>query len=260
MIFVVGTKRSGTSMWMQALVAAGFPTIGSAFPQNWKETLAVHNPRGFFESLFREGVNHETNPHPRLGHFLFPDQVTRHVVKVFPAGLVRSDYGYIDHVVATMRDWRSYDVSVRKLIADDRPDLVAPILPPWLEWWLENYGLVRDVAIRKHSIVLNSYDAVLRDPEAVVGRVVRHLGGANVQAAVAAIDKELNRSSPDPAESPPDDIVAVLDALYESIDQRREVSAPLIRLMNATHMRIVQEFRPVIEAASATPRPPPASG
>ena len=32
MIFVSGTKRSGTSMWMQVLRAAGLPVLGEAFP------------------------------------------------------------------------------------------------------------------------------------------------------------------------------------------------------------------------------------
>ena len=34
MIFVSGTKRSGTSMWMQVLQAAGLPILGKAFSRN----------------------------------------------------------------------------------------------------------------------------------------------------------------------------------------------------------------------------------
>ncbi len=49
MIFVVGTKRSGTSMWMQALVAAGFLAIGSAFPASLGDKLRHHNARGVDE-------------------------------------------------------------------------------------------------------------------------------------------------------------------------------------------------------------------
>lgn len=248
MIFVVGTKRSGTSMWMQALVAAGFPAIGSAFPAAWGDKLRHHNPRGFYESQLRTGVNFQTNPHPTTGQFLFPENVKRHVVKVFPGGLVRSDYGYIDQVVATIRDWRSYDQSVRKLGADDRPG-EERALPPWLEWWLENYGLIRDVAIRRHPVVMTSYDAVLRDPEKEVGHVVDWLGGEGRDAAIASVDARLQRSERVAEESPEDAIVAVLDALYSSIDQDRTVPGDLVQHMNATHVRIVKEYRDVLEAA-----------
>lgn len=248
MIFVVGTKRSGTSMWMQALVAAGFPAIGTAFPSNWGDTLRHHNPRGFYESQFRLGVNFETNPHPATGQFLFPSDVARHLVKVFPGGLVRSDYGYIDQVVATIRDWRSYDQSIRKLGADDRPGKERA-LPPWLEWWLENYALIRDVAIRRHAVVMTSYDAVLRDPEKEIGHVVDWLGGEDRAAAVASVDKQLQRSARVAEDSPDESIVAVFDELYDSIDRERRVPSALVQRMNETHVRIVTEQRPLLEAA-----------
>jgi len=248
-IFVTGTKRSGTSMWMQALVAAGFPAIGSAFPANWQGKLKRHNPRGFYESMFRNGVNFETNPHPETGVFLFPEQVERHVVKTFPGGLVRTDYSFIHKVVATIRDWRSYDQSVRALVADDRPDLLAPKLPPWLEWWLENYTLIRDVAIRKHAVVMTSYDAVLRDPERAVGPVVDWLGGGDRTAAISAIDPALHRSTAQAQEAPAPEIVAVFDSLYDAIDRTSTVSPELAERMNATQVRIVTEYREVLEAA-----------
>jgi len=249
LIFVTGTKRSGTSMWMQALVAAGFPAIGSAFPMNWQEKLEKHNPHGFFESMFREGVNFETNPHPQAGIYLFPDQVKGHVVKVFPGGLVRSDYSFIDRVVGTIRDWRSYDQSVRALIADDRPDKEAPKLPPWLEWWLENYGMIRDVVIRKHPTVMTSYDAVLRDPEQAVGSVLDWLEEGDRDAAIAAIDPNLARSTPEAKQSPPDEIAEVFDALYDAVDRHRHVPAALVKQLNQTHIRIVTENRELLESA-----------
>ena len=49
MIFVSGTKRSGTSMWMQVLKAAGFRILGKAFPRRWGETkLRAANEGGFY--------------------------------------------------------------------------------------------------------------------------------------------------------------------------------------------------------------------
>ena len=74
MIIVTGTKRSGTSMWMQLLTAAGFPPIGDAFPRNWETTLKDANPGGFWESELRRGIYYETNPDPKTGTYLFPEQ------------------------------------------------------------------------------------------------------------------------------------------------------------------------------------------
>ena len=117
MIFVTGTKRSGTSLWMQILESAGFPYIGSEFPHRWKQSIGEANPKGFYESMLRQGVNASTNPHPKTGRFLFPKTVEKHVVKVFIPGLVRSDYGFINHVVASIRPWREYCTSLERLYA-----------------------------------------------------------------------------------------------------------------------------------------------
>ena len=107
MILVTGTKRSGTSMWMQILVAAGYPWIGEVFPARWSESIGAANPRGFFESPLRKGIYWATNPDPQTGRFLFPQATRRHLVKVFIPGLVRTDYAYLDRVVATMRPSRA---------------------------------------------------------------------------------------------------------------------------------------------------------
>ncbi len=47
MLIVTGTPRSGTSMWMQILVAAGFEAIGEPFPGDWRALLASANPDGY---------------------------------------------------------------------------------------------------------------------------------------------------------------------------------------------------------------------
>ena len=105
MIIVTGTKRSGTSMWMQILTGAGFPAFGEAFPRNWDKTLKDANPDGFYESILRQGIYYRTNPHPQSGAFFHPSQVTRHVVKVFIPGLVRTDRvlenaAHVDAIIA----------------------------------------------------------------------------------------------------------------------------------------------------------------
>ena len=90
MIIVTGTKRSGTSMWMQVLAAAGFPTLGEAFPRDWGRTIREANPEGFFESPLRNGIYYATNPSPRTGAYLAPEATRRTVVKVFVPGLVKT--------------------------------------------------------------------------------------------------------------------------------------------------------------------------
>ncbi len=79
MIIVTGTKRSGTSMWMQILKAAGLRVLGEAFPRDWGETIRDANAQGFYESPLRHGIYYRTNPHPRTGAFL-PPQDTKHMV------------------------------------------------------------------------------------------------------------------------------------------------------------------------------------
>ena len=173
MIIVTGTKRSGTSMWMQILIAAGLPAFGEAFPRKWEKTIKDANPDGFYESILRRGIYWATNPHPRTGDYFFPEQVENHIVKVFIPGLVRTDRAYIGHVVATMRHWREYEASLNRLYAmEDESRKAAgkdgpppPRIPPVLEWWMENFSLVRDIVTRRYRVHVQSYDGLLRDPE-----------------------------------------------------------------------------------------------
>ncbi len=76
MIVVTGTKRSGTSMWMQILVNGGFPYIGEAFPRDWGSKIRDANPEGFYESALAGGVWWRTNPSPRTGAW----QITRQLL------------------------------------------------------------------------------------------------------------------------------------------------------------------------------------
>ncbi|MCA9638710.1 MAG: hypothetical protein KC420_21925, partial [Myxococcales bacterium] len=117
MILVTGSKRSGTSMWMQILAAAGLPVIGERFPASWEALIGDQNPDGFYESQLSAGIYHRTNPHPLTGAYLFPEQTRRHAVKVFVPGLVRTDLAFIGPVIGTMRSWREYGPSLARLHA-----------------------------------------------------------------------------------------------------------------------------------------------
>lgn len=259
MLLVSGTKRSGTSMWMQAMVAGGFPYIGSQFSGTWEESIGDANPRGFYESLLRQGVFFATNPHPQTGAFLRPEAVKNHAVKVFIPGLVRSDFAYLHRVIATMRDWRSYGPSLARLYAMEdawiatQPDgeerlpkalALRSTLPPHVDWFFENYELVRDIAVRRYPVNLTSYDAMLRDPEALITRVFGWIGEGDVAAAVAAIEPTL-RTQPE-RDGVPDGVdpahAALFDELYHTVDAGRALGGPLLTRMNELQIALVEQF------------------
>ncbi len=269
MIIVTGTKRSGTSMWMQILAAAGLPIFGEAFPRNWETILRDANPGGFFESILRRGIYWRTNPHPQTGAYFFPEQVERYAVKVFIPGLVRTDRAFIGRVIASVRPWREYVRSLRRLWAmedaarsEQRPDLPAPFrMSPALEWWSENYTLLRDVATRRYPVHLQSYDGLLDDPAGVLARTFEWLGHGDADAALDAVDprKRTQRAEPDesldaldPDESLDPQLVAVFDRLYETVHGGEPVKPDLLAALNATHTtlapRIAEQQRMIARA------------
>lgn len=254
MIVVAGTMRSGTSMWMQVLKAAGLPLIGDAFPAPWGERLREANPRGFFESQFLAGVYYATNPHPETGAYLYPERTRRHVVKVFVPGLLRTDVAFLDNVIATVRPWREYVTSMermRGLSGEDReasafdvPESAA------LRWWVQTFALIRDIAIRGYSAHVTTYDRMLRDPKREVRLVLKWLGDGNARAAAAAVDSALRTQN---RREVPNAVGRELDArhlelfdeLYDALDRGRDLSQSLIDRLNATD----GELQPHIEAA-----------
>jgi hypothetical protein len=274
MIIVTGTKRSGTSMWMQILGAAGLPLFGEAFPRNWGETLRDANPEGFYESILRRGIYWRTNPHPSTGAYFFPEQVQRHAVKVFIPGLVRTDRAYIGRVIASVRPWREYCRSLRRLWAMEDAALgerhpgrkPPPRLSPALEWWSESYMLLRDVAIRRYPVHLQSYDGLLEDPEGVLRRTFAWLGQGDAAAALAAVKPErrtqrvegAGAAQPGPAALDPDEaelepaVVEVFDRLYRTVHGGEPVQAELLAALNATHVqlgpRIAEQRQAVLRA------------
>lgn len=263
MIIVTGTKRSGTSLWMQVLIAAGFEHVGGAFPGVWQESIGEANPEGFYESMFRHGIYYRTNPHPKTGQFLFPSKSTQLLVKVFIPGLVRSDYAFLNRVVATLRPWREYCVSISALLAQEKaffeerrarrgaeasadPAPEGETRPPALVWWAENYALLRDMATRRYPYFLCSHGKLLADPASVIEPALRFLGSGSLERAVEVVRPSLHRSRDvqwttdglDPLD------VEFFDELYETIHRREPLSAAMLKAANETNQRIVARTAP----------------
>ena len=253
MIIVTGTKRSGTSMWMQILVAAGFDVIGERFPRNWAETILDANPKGFYESKLCSGVYYATNPDPASGAFLFPDQVVSHAVKVFIPGVVRTELAFIDRCIATMRPWQEYAASLRKLQAlsseaedldDDRGK--PSNLAPELQWWNEYFMLLRDVATRCYPIHMEAYENLVADPHKVLTEVFAWIGDGDVDAACRTVDAQLYRNRAPGLELArpdlPDTCLDAFDALYSAVARGKPLSASLIEKLNHTHKLLEPYF------------------
>ena len=252
MLIVTGTPRSGTSMWMQILVAAGFEAIGEPFPGDWRALLTDANPDGYWESQLLGGVYYRTNPHPITGAFLFPDQTSFHAVKILIPGLLRSDLAYIDRVIGTVRDWREFVASrvrLKQLYREQyglepHEQLLRLELHPALEWWVDNYGLIRDVATRRYAAHVCSYQSLLDDPEAAITEVLRWLGRGDQARAVAVVRPERQTQRRPEGLEAPDDLdldarsLEVFDELYDHIHRAKPLSAAFLVALNDTDARL----------------------
>jgi hypothetical protein len=247
MLIVTGTPRSGTSMWMQILVAAGFEAIGEPFSGDWSALLSVANPDGYWESQLIGGIYYRTNPHPFTGNFLFPEQTKFHAVKVLIPGLVRSDLAYLDRVIATVREWREFAVSRQRLreltresIGFETHEILMRLeLPPALEWWVDNFGLLRDIATRRYAAHVCSYQALLDDPEREIQAVIDWLGRGDARKAVAAIKparRTVREAPPTPDIEP--EIAEVFDELYDHIHRGLPLTAAFLTRLNETDARL----------------------
>lgn len=258
-LVVSGTRRSGTSMWMQVLAAAGIPVIGEAFPGAWSDTLRDANPHGFYESLLRHGVYWRTNPHPQTGEFVLPEQVRGHAVKVFIPGVIRTDRVWLDRVLVSVRPWREYEASIHRLYALEdahrlrtAPGRPAPQrMPPALEWWDENFALVRDVAVRGYACHFQAYDGVLADPRGTIIQVLEWLGGGDLEPAVAAVRPESRTQRAPTSTSVAPAIAEVFDAFYAAVARGDGLDGPLIARMNAVHRELLPQIQAHHEALAA---------
>lgn len=256
MLIVTGTPRSGTSMWMQILVAAGFEAIGEPFPGDWHALLSSANQDGYWESQLLGGVYYRTNPHPLTGAFLFPEQTRFHAVKILVPGLLRSDLAYIDRVVATVREWRQFTASrvrLRELYEsqfglEPHEQILRHELPPALEWWVDNFALLRDLATRRYAAHVCSYQSLIEDPERAIAEVLRWLGRGDLARAAAAVRPERQTQHAASLAAAPRDSteslaveaqdIEVFDELYDHIHRGTTLSAAFLAKLNDTDVRL----------------------
>ncbi len=261
MIIVTGTRRSGTSAWMQILAAGGFRILGDKFPAHWKGLIKDANPRGFFETTLVQGINHETNPDPRSGAWLPPDKVADFGVKIFADGLVKTDYAYIDKVIFTIRDWAECEASQQRLDkirdANSAPDSDAAndrrteYLPIGFAWWKANFSLLRDMRTRQYPTAGFSFAALLQDPQQTIEAAFGWLGAGNVDDALRVVERGLRTQD---AVSPGD--VGhrhgdVFDELYDTLANNRQVSPAFFQKLEQTDAQISREI--VEHRRSASP-------
>ena len=252
MIIVTGTKRSGTSMWMQILVNGGFPYIGEAFPRDWGTVIRDANPEGFYESTLAGGVWWRSNPSPRTNAWLHPKSVENYAVKVFIRGLARTDYAYIGHVVATVREWRQYEASLRRLFRiqaknrgqDFEEKKVAP-LPPGFDWWMENHELIRDIATRRYAVHVLSYGSLLDDPGQTISKVFGWIGRGDTKRAIEVVNQELNTQRPEQGETFSSEFEEIFDEFYDRVHKGRPFEKAFLGKLNDIHSKIVAVIQEV---------------
>jgi hypothetical protein len=214
MIIVTGSKQAGTALWLQILAAAGFPSLGA-------------------EPSLQQGIFYATNPNPKTGRYVFPEQAAGHVVEISPAGVTRTDRAFIEKVLVALRPLREHVAAARRLHAlEDAARGPALRLDPALEWWAETYGVLRDVSIRQYPVRFESQGRLLRDHAEAIAGAVAWLGRGDAARAADVVKPEGRTFEAADDLSVEPDIVALADELHAAVDARTPISSALLGRMN----------------------------
>lgn len=235
MIVITGSGRSGTSMLMQALIAAGIPHDGEAFPGHTAELQAA-NPRGFYESR---------------ATFLGVDptklaSLQGTAVKLFWPAIRVTPFGALERVLCSMRDVREFVLSQTRMAKMGRARPQPP--NPALQWWTSAYSLIIDAWRRGYALKMVAYESVLADPAAVMADVIGWLGAGDAAAAAASVDPSLRTqtgadlSGVDLGGVQADDL-ATFDALYAAVCTGQPFTNDLVLELVATNARIAARRR-----------------
>jgi len=182
-IIVSGLPRSGTSMMMQLLEAAGLEILTDRL-----RTADSNNPKGYYEF--------ERVKKLKSGDFEWLPQARGKVVKVISALLRYLPSPYPYKIIFMRRDLEEILSSQRQMFVregragDQIPDeKLAALYSRHLletEAWLERQPQL--------STLFISYNEILRDPEPDVGRVKQFLDrNLDVRRMLQAVDRNLYR-------------------------------------------------------------------
>jgi hypothetical protein len=126
-------------------------------------------------------------------------------------------------------------------------------MPPALEWWDENFALIRDIAVRGYACHVQSYDGVLAQPRRVVGAVLEWLGqGGDLEAAVRAVRPETRSQRAPSSSSVAPEHAAVFDDFYAAVERGEGLDRELIARMNRVHLALGPEIQAHHERIAAT--------
>lgn len=287
-VFLVsGTRCSGASLWMQVLEAAGVRVLGKSPPRQpgvngsvrpspdsaAPETEPAPDPEDAYDSFLRTGIYYRTNPHPVTGRYFVPDDVRGCAVKVATLGVVRTEGGYIEKLVANVLDWREYEATLSRLEArqdeararEDPTAVPRFRFPPAYQWWMENFALIRDIGLRRYPARLQTCTQIRENPVERIDQTLRWLG---LSTAFDPKWVDVHEHLPEPEEAPYSDVIEpdieqVFDDLYAAIDAGTPLSSTLLAKLYETNAELMPRLRELkrwvsLEAASTgakTPEP-----
>ena len=104
---------------------------------------------------------------------------------------------------------------------------------------------MRDIAIRRFPVHVQSYDGLLADPEKVIRKTIEWIGDDQVSAdeAIAAVKPE-NRTQKRPeSDSVEPEFVEVFDELYNTVHEGKGLTREFIEKLNATNEKLIPRIR-----------------
>jgi hypothetical protein len=120
--------------------------------------------------------------------------------------------------------------------------------PPEIEWWFENYELIRDLATRRYPFQLIAHGRLLAEPRGTIEKVLNFLDDGqtplDIEAAVSVVEPKLSGRSASNYQSDhlSTEDIDVFDAVYASVHGDGRLSGELINAINDTQNRLAGRF------------------
>jgi hypothetical protein len=119
-------------------------------------------------------------------------------------------------------------------------------LHPALEWWRENYDLIRNFATRRFAFNLVSYQKLLSAPAEVIPPVIKWCGGGDAEKAIAVVKPKLNTQKETIVEDSPlsAEQEELFDELHDYFYRQDPLTASFIQKLNT----LDEELAPMIKS------------